>query len=84
MNVSLYEISADFLKALDGLEVDEETGEIMNFDAVEALDAQFEDKAETCPPSATTSRSSWIMTPMNCSSGSDCPATPSGTPWRKR
>lgn len=36
MNVSLYEISADFLKALDGLEVDEETGEIviMNFDAV--------------------------------------------------
>ena len=21
---------------------------------------------------------------MNCSSGSDCPATPSGTPWRKR
>lgn len=33
MNVSLYEISADFLKALDGLEVDEETGEIMNFDA---------------------------------------------------
>ena len=24
MNVSLYEISADFLKALDGLEVDEE------------------------------------------------------------
>ena len=47
MSVSLYEISADFLKALDGLEVDEETGEIMNFDAVEALDAQFEDKAES-------------------------------------
>lgn len=47
MNASLYEISADFLKALDGLEVDEETGEIMNFDAVEALDAQFEDKAES-------------------------------------
>lgn len=45
MNVSLYEISADFLKALDGLEVDEETGEITNFDAVEALNAQFEDKA---------------------------------------
>ena len=37
MDVSLYEISADFLKALDGLEVDEETGEITNFDAVEAL-----------------------------------------------
>lgn len=47
MNVSLYEISADFLKALDGLEVDEETGEITNFDAVEALNAQFEDKAES-------------------------------------
>lgn len=47
MNVSLYEIGADFLKALDGLEVDEDTGEIMNFDAVEALNAQFEDKAES-------------------------------------
>ena len=47
MNVSLYEISADFLKALDSLEVDEETGEITNFDAVEALNAQFEDKAES-------------------------------------
>lgn len=47
MNVSLYEISADFLKALDGLEVNEETGEITNFDAVEALNAQFEDKAES-------------------------------------
>lgn len=47
MNASLYEISTDFLKALDGLEVDEETGEITNFDAVEALNAQFEDKAES-------------------------------------
>lgn len=47
MNVSLYEIGADFLKALDGLEVDEDTGEIKNFDAVEALNAQFEDKAES-------------------------------------
>ena len=47
MNVSLYEISADFLKALDGLELDEETGEITNFDTVEALNAQFEDKAES-------------------------------------
>lgn len=47
MNASLYEISADFLKALDGLEVDEDTGEITNFGAVEALNAQFEDKAES-------------------------------------
>ena len=47
MNASLYEIGTDFLKALDGLEVDEDTGEIKNFDAVEALDAQFEDKAES-------------------------------------
>ncbi len=47
MNVSLYEISTDFLKALDGLEVDEETGEIKNFDAVESLNAQFEEKAES-------------------------------------
>lgn len=47
MNASLYEISTDFLKALDGLEVDEETGEIKNFDAVESLNAQFEEKAES-------------------------------------
>lgn len=47
MNASLYEISTDFLKALDGLEVDEETGEIKNFDAVESLNAQFEEKADS-------------------------------------
>jgi hypothetical protein len=47
VNTSLYEISTDFLKALDGLEVDEDTGEIVNFDAVESLNAQFEDKAES-------------------------------------
>lgn len=47
MNTSLYEIGADFLKALDGLEVDEETGEILNYDAVEALGGQFDEKAES-------------------------------------
>lgn len=47
MTASLYEISADFLKALDSLEVDEDTGEIINFDAVEALGAKFDDKAES-------------------------------------
>lgn len=47
MNVSLYEISADFLKALDGLEVDEETGEIMNFDAVEAEEENLSTRRKT-------------------------------------
>ena len=54
MNVSLYEISADFLKALDGLEVDEETGEITNFDAVEALNAQFETRPKAWPVTLRT------------------------------
>lgn len=46
MNVSLYEIGADLLAALDSLEVDEETGEILDFSTVEALGVQFEEKAE--------------------------------------
>lgn len=44
---SLYEISAEYLKALESLEVDEETGEILNYEAVDALGGQFEEKAES-------------------------------------
>ena len=46
MNNSLYEISTDILEALDSLEIDEETGEIVNFDAVENLHERFDEKAE--------------------------------------
>ena len=47
MNASLYEISADFLKALDGLEVDEETGEILNAEELDKLAGAFDEKAES-------------------------------------
>ena len=54
MNVSLYEISADFLKALDGLEVDEETGEIMNFDSSRTRPKAWPVTLRTCQPSPLT------------------------------
>ena len=44
---SLYEISNDYLVALDNLEIDMETGEILNYEAVDALSGQFEEKAES-------------------------------------
>ena len=47
MNNSLYEITREYLEAFDHLEVDEETGEILNFEAVDALAGVFEEKAES-------------------------------------
>lgn len=46
MNASLYEISADFLAALDAMEVDPDTGELLNADRLDAISAAFEEKAE--------------------------------------
>ena len=46
MNTSLYEISADFLAALDAMEVDPDTGELLNADRLDAISAAFEEKAE--------------------------------------
>lgn len=43
---SLYEISKDYLTVLDSLEIDEETGEIMNSDALDAVSDELEAKAE--------------------------------------
>lgn len=47
MNNSLYDITREYLEAFDRLEVDEETGEILNFEAVDALAGVFEEKAES-------------------------------------
>ncbi len=47
MSNSLYEIAREYLEAFDHLEVDEETGEILNFEAVDALAGTFEEKAES-------------------------------------
>lgn len=46
MNASLYEISADFLSALESLEVDPDTGELLNAGQFEAISAAFDEKAE--------------------------------------
>lgn len=43
---SLYEIKTEYLRALEALEVDEETGEVTNWDAVSAIGAELEEKAE--------------------------------------
>ena len=44
--MNLYEISADFLAALDAMEVDPDTGELLNADRLDAISAAFEEKAE--------------------------------------
>lgn len=46
MNMNLYEISTDFLAALDAMEVDPDTGELLNADRLDALSAAFDEKAE--------------------------------------
>lgn len=46
MNASLYEISANFLSALESMEVDPDTGELLNADQFEAVSAAFDEKAE--------------------------------------
>lgn len=46
-SVSLYDIGQDFLAALESLAVDEDTGEIIDFGAIDALSTQFDDKAES-------------------------------------
>ena len=47
MNNNLYEITSEYLEALDCLEIDEETGEILYFEAVDELAGSFEEKAES-------------------------------------
>lgn len=44
--MNLYEISTDFLAALDAMEVDPDTGELLNADRLDALSAAFDEKAE--------------------------------------
>lgn len=46
-SVSLYDIGQDFLAVLESLAVDEDTGEIIDFGAIDALSTQFDDKAES-------------------------------------
>ena len=46
MSTNLYELTTQFQAAMDALRVDEETGEVVGFEAVDTLDAAFEDKAE--------------------------------------
>ena len=46
MDMCLYNISSDLMDALDAMEIDPETGELMNADKLDALSAAFEEKAE--------------------------------------
>ena len=45
MSESLYEITKDYLDALNNIEVDE-NGEIINFDTIEKAEGEFDTKAE--------------------------------------
>lgn len=44
---SLYEIGKEYKAALDNLEIDEETGEILNYEKLDEMDGQLEEKAES-------------------------------------
>ena len=46
MQENLYDIRSDLLAALNAVEVDEETGEVLNFEQLEQVNALFDDKAE--------------------------------------
>ena len=46
MNNSLYEITGEYLRVLDNLEIDEETGEILNADELDSIAGAFEEKSE--------------------------------------
>ncbi len=44
--MNLYELTTELQNAMDSLVIDEDTGEVGGFEAVDALDVAFEDKAE--------------------------------------
>ena len=44
--MNLYELTREFESAMANIVIDEETGEVSGFEAVDGLDAAFEDKAE--------------------------------------
>ena len=46
MNNTLYEITDKYLKVLDNLEIDEETGEILNAEELDELSGAFEEHQE--------------------------------------
>lgn len=47
MNNTLYEITDKYLKVLDNLEIDEETGEILNAEELDKLAGAFDEKVES-------------------------------------
>lgn len=44
--MNLYNLTAELQHAVDNIQIDEETGEVKGFEALDALDAEFEVKAE--------------------------------------
>lgn len=46
MNKSLYELSFEYLSAIEKIEVNEETGEISGYEELEAIAKEFDDKVE--------------------------------------
>ena len=45
-NLTLYELSDRLRAALDSIEIDEETGEVLNFESIEEAQAEFGEKVE--------------------------------------
>lgn len=45
MSITLYELGEQWAKACDEITIDEETGEVHGFEALELIDAQYDEKA---------------------------------------
>lgn len=48
MSITLYQLADEYQRALDAIQIDEETGEVLGFDRIEALEAQYDQKAINC------------------------------------
>ena len=48
MSITLYQLGEEYQQALDAIEIDEETGEVIGFEKIEALEAQYDQKAINC------------------------------------
>ncbi len=46
--MTLYELAEEYTKALENIRIDEDTGEVIGFEAVEELEDSFEHKAVNC------------------------------------
>lgn len=48
MSITLYQLAEEYQTALDAIQIDEETGEVIGFEKVMAIEDQYDQKAVNC------------------------------------